>query len=141
MQTNKHVTRGVALLTGGVLGASALLHAAPASADKAQNYKTGAIALGVASAYYVLKGKTVPGAVAGAGAYYAYKKGRDIEKEDDNGRYDYRYRHDYRSRYPESRYPDSYSRYPDRDRYPDDYGYGYGFAPQSGAANAHPVLK
>lgn len=145
MQMNKRVTRGVALLTGGVLATSALFHPAPASAaDKSKTYKAGAVALGVASAYFVLKGQTVPGAVAGAGAYYAYKKSKDAENDrygrydDRYGRYDDRddrYRDDSYSRYPE----DSYGRYPGDNTYPNDYGYG--IAPRSKATTARPVLK
>ena len=79
--------RGVAVLTGGVIMASALFHATPAqAADNADNkkeklYKGGAVALGVLGAYFILKGKTLPGAGAAAGAYYAYKKGKDADKE------------------------------------------------------------
>ena len=74
----------LALLTGGVLMASALTATtAPAqAADKEKVYKGGAIALGVLGAYWVLKGKTIPGAAAAAGAYYAYKKGKDVDKND-----------------------------------------------------------
>jgi hypothetical protein len=152
MQLNKRVTRGVAVLTGGVLAASALFHPAPASAaDKSKTYKAGAVALGAASAYFILKGKTVPAAVAGAGAYYAYKKGKEAENDDYYGRYDERYRYDdrydysnrddYYSRYPnDPRYPDDYySRYPDRGTYPGDYGYRV--APQANTSDVRPVLK
>jgi len=78
--------RGVAVLTGGVIMASALFHPAPAQAadNKSEKlYKGGAVALGVLGAYFILKGKTIPGAAAGAGAYYAYKKGKDADKERD----------------------------------------------------------
>lgn len=75
----------LAVLTGGVMMASFISTAtAPAqAADKEKVYKGGAVALGVLGAYWVLKGKTVPGAAAAAGAYYAYKKGQDIN--DDSG--------------------------------------------------------
>ena len=77
-------TRGVAVLTGGVLAATALFHPAPVQADakKDKTYKAGAAALGVIGAYFILKGKTVPGAIAGAGAYYAYKKSKDAKNDD-----------------------------------------------------------
>lgn len=66
--------------------ASALFHPAPAQAADNKDeklYKGGAVALGVLGAYFVLKGKTIPGAAAAAGAYYAYKKGKDADKERD----------------------------------------------------------
>jgi hypothetical protein len=82
--------RATALATLGVLGAGALLQPAPAhAADKEKLYKGGAVALGVLGAYYIVKGKTIPGAIAGAGAYYAYKKGKDADN--DNDRYRDRY--------------------------------------------------
>jgi len=115
--------RGVAILTGGVLAASALFHPAPAQADekKDKTYKAGAAALGVLGAYFILKGKTVPGAIAGAGAYYAYKKSKDAKNDD-------RYSDD---RYNDDRYSDNYysnddrsNNYPNNnsdDYYADDY--------------------
>lgn len=113
--THKHFqTRAAAFLTLGVLGAGALLQPAPAhAADKEKLYKGGAVALGVLGAYYILKGKTVPGAIAGAGAYYAYKKGKDADNDD----------YDYRDRDRSSR--DTYPRYDNsrNDRYRDDYRY------------------
>lgn len=77
-------TRGIAVLTGGVLAASALFHptAAQADAKKDKSYKAGAAVLGVLGAYFILKGKTVPGAIAGAGAYYAYKKSKEAKNDD-----------------------------------------------------------
>lgn len=110
-------TRTVALATLGVLGVGALLQPAPAQAsNKEKLYKGGAVALGVLGAYYVVKGKTIPGAIAGAGAYYAYKKGKDADNDDDynyrrRDRYENRnsrnndYRYDYRNR-DNNRYPD-----------------------------------
>ena len=113
MNQNKTLkTRGAALTALGVLTVGALLQPAPAqAADKEKLYKGGAVALGVLGAYYIVKGKTIPGAIAGAGAYYAYKKGKDANK--DNDRYDNRnrssrndnYRTDYRNR-DDNRYPD-----------------------------------
>ncbi len=102
--------RGVAVLTGGVLAASALLHPAPAQADekKEKLYKGGAVALGVLGAYSILKGKTVPGAVAGAGAYYAYKKGKDVQNNDRHSENYYP-----NDRYSDERYPDDNDTYPD----------------------------
>ncbi len=79
-----HKMRGIAIFTGAVLAASALFHPAPAQAAQKQDklYKGGAAALGVLGAYFILKGKTVPGAIAGAGAYYAYKKGKEAKNDD-----------------------------------------------------------
>ena len=88
-------SRLLALATAGVLSASVLLAPAPARADKAKNYKYGAIALGVLGGVLLSKGKTVEGAaVLGAGAY-TYKKGEDARKAD---KYDnYRDRYGYRN--------------------------------------------
>lgn len=117
----------VALLTGGVLMASTLATTtAPAHAksSKEKLYKGGAVALGVLGAYWILKGKTVPGAVAAAGGYYAYKKGQE-ENDNDNDHYDWRrsnrdrdYRsHDRRSDSRSSRdYNRDYNRYDRNDR-------------------------
>jgi hypothetical protein len=79
-------TRSIALLTGGVLVATALV--VPTSAQAAENgktYKTGAAVLGVLSAILVAKGKTLPGAIAGAGAYYSYKKGQKTQNQEQYG--------------------------------------------------------
>ena len=84
MQNSNLKMRGVAALTGGVIAASVLFHPMPVQAADNKNeklYKGGAVALGVLGAYFILKGKTVPGAVAGAGAYYAYKKGKDANND------------------------------------------------------------
>lgn len=84
MLNSNRTVRGVAILTGGVIAASAVFHPAPAQAADSKNeklYKGGAVALGVLGAYFILKGKTIPGAVAGAGAYYAYKKGKDANND------------------------------------------------------------
>ncbi len=100
--------------------------------DKADAYKAGAAALGVLGAYYGVKGKNVPAIIAGAGAYYAYKKGRDADRDaNNNDRYRNR-RSDNRNTYPEdyNRYPDNGgyragnygypdNNYPDYNRYPD----------------------
>jgi hypothetical protein len=69
------------MLTGAVMASMALLPMQSAQADdkKSKTYKTGAIALGVLGAYMAVKGKTLPAVVAGAGAYYAYKKSKDAE--------------------------------------------------------------
>ncbi len=121
--------RGVALLTGGVLAASAffpMLGVTTARADektdrKSRQYKTGALVLGAATAYFALKSKkTVPAIVAGAGAYYAYKKSKELKNRPD--RYGYNPR-DYNSgKYdPNSNYPDPDYSNPDRDaQYPTD---------------------
>ena len=125
MLTNQRRNRGVAVLTGGAVAAAALLPglflAAPAqAADKKKTYKTGAIVLGAASAYLLLKGKTLPGALAGAGAYYAYKKSQKASS-------------DQYSQYPGDLYGQNQDVYPDGDSgyYPGDTGYdgqypGYG---------------
>ncbi|MBV9468103.1 MAG: hypothetical protein JO316_05680 [Abitibacteriaceae bacterium] len=94
MQLNQRMTRGIALLAGGAMAVSSF-HATPVqAADKGKTYKAGAAILGAASALMILKGKTLPGILAGAGAYYAYKKGKDAQNDqnyaqypDDNGRY------------------------------------------------------
>ena len=132
-------TRGMALLTGGVMAVSAFVPAlglSVARADeksdrKARQYKTGAIALGAAAAYFGLKSKNPVGAIAaGAGAYYAYKKSKEAKRQGGRDRY---------GNYPDD---DQYAQYPedndgygvdnrnsgrrDRDRYGrnDDTGYG-----------------
>ena len=73
----------IALLTGGVLAASAIALPAAHAAEskKEKQFKTGAVILGALGAYFVVKGKTVPAVVAGAGAYYAYKKSKDERNE------------------------------------------------------------
>lgn len=111
MKNLPHSSRILALLTAGVLSTGVLLHPAPARADKAKNYKYGAIALGAVGAYLLSKGKTVEGAaVLGAGAY-TYKKGEDARKSDNNN--DYRDRYNYRDR-NNNRYPNPT---PNRDQY------------------------
>lgn len=109
MQTNGKSIRGLALLTGGVMAASAFIHPLPAHAiDKGDAYKAGAVVLGAASAYMIIKGKTLPGVAAAAGAYYAYKKGRKEEREDQYSQYPgYPQYPGYRqpSNYPTNSYP------------------------------------
>jgi len=100
MQLNFKKSRSIALLTGGVLAASALMPMTPAHADKSKTYKAGAAILGAAGALMILKGKTLPGILAGAGAYYAYKQGQKAKDQDRYGQYpsnDPRY-----SQYPDS---------------------------------------
>lgn len=77
-------------LFGGVAAMMGVTMLTPqaAHADKADNYKYGAAALGILGAILGVKGKTLPAVLAGAGAYYAYEKGRDLEKEE---QYDNRY--------------------------------------------------
>ncbi len=100
MQTNGKNIRGLALLTGGVMAASAFIQPLPAHAvDKGDAYKAGAVVLGAASAYLIIKGKTLPGAAAAAGAYYAYKKGRKAERQDQYSQYP-------GQQYPGQQYPD-----------------------------------
>jgi hypothetical protein len=126
--------RSVALLTGGVLAASAflpMLGVATARADeksdrKSRQYKTGALVLGAATAYFALKSKkTVPAIVAGAGAYYAYKKSKDLKNRP--GRYGYNPgQRDPNRNYPDRNYPDPQYSNPDRDaQYPTDDTDGY----------------
>jgi len=113
-------------LLGGVTAMMGITMMVPqaAHADKAKNYKYGAAALGVLGAILVAKGKTIPGVLAGAGAYYAYKKGDKIQEQEKN-RYPY-YRRDkdrYDSRY-DNRYNDRYDdRYDNRYDNRDDYRY------------------
>lgn len=143
--------RGVAILTGGVLAASAIFQTAPAQADekKEKTYKTGAAALGVLGAYFILKGKTVPAAAAGAGAYYAYKKSKDVKNDD---RYSDNY--DPNDRYSNGSYSNGGDTYPDgswrtsssdtgtnrtNNRYPD-YDYN-GIAPAKNNTSSAVVLK
>ena len=110
MQNSISKSRGLALLTGGVLAASAFLpvlglstaHADEKSDRKARQYKTGAIALGAAAAYFGLKSKNPVGAIAaGAGAYYAYKKSKEAKQQGGRDRY---------GNYPDD---DQYAQYPD----------------------------
>ena len=100
-------TRGIALLTGGAVVALSLMPTTARADDakKERAYKYGAIGLGVASAILILKGKNVAGAAAGAGAYYAYKKSKDVERD---------------NRYPNY---DVYSQYPDNNSYPSNNSY------------------
>ena len=111
-------TRGVAILTGGVLAASALFHPTVAQADakKDKTYKAGAAALGVLGAYFILKGKTVPGAIAGAGAYYAYKKGKQAKNDDRSS--DNRSSDNY---YSDASHSDNYPNNNSDDYYADNY--------------------
>jgi len=79
--TNRGV-RGVATLTGVAVATSAFVPMQAAQAtDKEKAYKTGAIALGALGAVLAVKGKTLPAVVAGAGAYYAYKKSKDADND------------------------------------------------------------
>lgn len=98
----KNGRKNVALLSGAVMLSSTLgasfLTAAPARAEetkKSKQLKTGAIALGALSAYYALKGKAAPAAIAGAGAYYVYKKSEDEQN---------RYGDNSDERYPDDQY-------------------------------------
>jgi hypothetical protein len=138
LQFHSRKTKVVALLTGGVIMASAMATTtAPAqAADKEKLYKGGAVALGVLGGYWLLKGKTLPGAAAAVGAYYAYKKGK---QEDD--------RYSDNNVYPDSRYSVNTNRnnerisnntYPDY-RAPQDYGYA-GMDSRSGSGSTL-VLK
>lgn len=102
MKTTPRKMRSIALLTGAAVMSLTLIQPAPAQAggkDKEKLYKGGAAALGVLGAYWILDGKTIPGAAAAAGAYYAYKKGQDVDNDDRYYRDDrYGDRYDNRSR-------------------------------------------
>jgi hypothetical protein len=119
-----HKVRSLFLLSGvtAMMGATLMVPQA-AHADKAQNYKIGATALGVLGVVLAAKGKTGPALLAGAGAYYAYEKGKDAEQDEwyDNrydryDHYDYNYR-DYN--YRNDHYYDNgrYDRYDNHNRY------------------------
>jgi len=110
-------------LLGGVsamMGATMMV-SQPARADKAQNYKVGATALGILGAVLAVKGKTLPAIAAGAGAYYAYEKGKDAEN--DNRYNDYRWNNNRYNRNDNSRnyYGD---RYDNNNRYDSNIPYG-----------------
>ena len=89
MKTSTQV-RGLALLTGGVLAVSSFTAPGVQAKTSRQDYKTGAVVLGALGVILATKGETIPAVVAGAGAYYAYKKSQDK-------------RHNYANRYPASR--------------------------------------
>jgi hypothetical protein len=120
-------SRSIALIAGGAVLAMALAPAtarADDSREKEKNYKTGAAVLGAASALLILKGKNVAGALAGAGAYYAYKKGQEIKQEREQySDYDVYSQYPGDDRYPDNSYPSNsypeYSTYPEYDTYPD----------------------
>lgn len=125
--TNSRKLRGALLLTGAVFTASTL-NAGSAQATSRKDYKTGAAVLGALGVILAVKGKTLPAAVLGAGAYYSYKKGQDT--------------YDGANRYPRNarnnRDRDRYSRNDnyDANRYPDNNNYGnYG----NGSYNAGDV--
>lgn len=101
MYIKPRTTRFVAFATAGILASSALLSATPAHADSSKSWKTGALGLGALGAYWLSQGKTLEGAAAVAGGYYAYKKGRDEQREEhnDDWRWDRRGRND-RNDYP-----------------------------------------
>lgn len=129
LQTQSRKMKTLALLTGGVLMASATVTTtAPAhAADKEKLYKGGAVALGVLGAYFLIKGKTLPAVAAGAGAYYAYKKGKDADSDNNvvaNG-----------DVYPDGRY--SYNDSTSSSSYPEynspDYGYSSAVPSQNGS--------
>ena len=127
LQLHSRKTKLSALVAGGVLMASALATtSAPAQADtsKEKLYKGGAVALGVLGGYWILKGKTLPGAAAAAGAYYAYKKGKDEGNRDD--------------RYGGDVYPDGNYSSSNNNRYP---YYGYSGVAPSASNNGSVVLK
>ena len=124
-------------MTGALMTSSAPAQAA----DNDKLYKGGGIALGVLGAYMILKGKTVPGAVAAGAGYYAYKKGQKEEKRNSDRYSDYRYDDRYNDRYNDrydSRYDDRYDDY----RYDDDYRYNdYGYNSAAPQSNGKVVLK
>jgi hypothetical protein len=125
-----HKVRSMLMLSGvAAMMGTTMMVSQPARADKAQNYKIGAAALGVLGVVLAAKGKTAPALLAGAGAYYAYEKGKDAENDE---RYDYRYGNRYNDYYQNDNYYGNYgsynnydNRYGDRD-YNGDYGNRYG---------------
>lgn len=90
--------RAIALLTGFALATTAFGIAPAHAAEKSKKLKYGAIAAGVAGAYFLSKGKTVPAAVLGGAGYYAYKKSEKARDEERFGSNRDRYRSD-RDRY------------------------------------------
>ncbi|HEX8550409.1 MAG TPA: hypothetical protein VF681_02520 [Abditibacteriaceae bacterium] len=158
--------RSIALFTGGVIAASLFASAAPArAAESNKTYKTGAIVLGAAAAIFAAKGKQLPAVVAGAGAYYAYKKSQEANNRygnNDGNAYpgeDYAYGGDYQQN-DQPYYDDSNDQpyygdygnandappyygndgaYADNGGFPD-YGYGFRAAPRIGK-NAKPALR
>ncbi len=111
-----HKVRSLFLIGGvsAMMGATMMVPQA-ARADKAQNYKYGAAALGVLGVILAAKGKTLPAVVAGAGAYYAYEKGKDAKNEER-----------YNDRYGDHRWNDNrYDRNDHRDNSHDYYGDRY----------------
>jgi hypothetical protein len=118
MQNNGQI-RGLAILTGSVLAASALIAPAPARADKADNLKIGATVLGGAAAILAAKGKTLPAAIAGAAGYYAYKKGRDADRKKNDYPYAGNPAYGQYPQYPGNNYPTS--GYPTSGNYPSNY--------------------
>jgi len=108
MKTSTKV-RGLALLTGGVLAVSSLTAPGVQAKTSRKDYKTGAVVLGALGVILATKGETVPAVVAGAGAYYAYKKSQDR-------RHNYNYANRYptsRSRYSSSNRNNNQNVYPD----------------------------
>jgi hypothetical protein len=92
-----------------------------ARADTAQNYKIGAAALGVLGVVLAAKGKTAPALLAGAGAYYAYEKGKDAENDE---RYDYYYGNRYNGYYQNDNHYGNYGSHNNyRNRYNNDNRY------------------
>ena len=127
MQNNGRI-RGLAIVTGGVLAASAFLAPAPVQADKSDTLKIGASVLGAAAAVLAAKGKTVPAAIAGAAGYYVYKKGRDEDRKKND--YPYYGQAGNYPQYPAGTYP-SYpsNNYPTSGNYPTYGGYPTGNYP------------
>ncbi len=93
-------TRIVLLAVAAVLSLTLLAPLASFASSKGK--KNVAIGLGVVSAYYLIKGKTLPGLVAGAGAYYMYKQSQNDRqherwasyREHRNNRYSHHSRND-----------------------------------------------
>jgi hypothetical protein len=130
IQNNGRI-RGLAIITGGVLAASALLVPTSAKADKSDTLKIGASVLGAAAAVLAAKGKTVPAAVAGAAGYYVYKKGRDEDRKKNN--YPYYGQAGTYPQYPAGTYPS----YPSNN-YPTQGGYPTGNYPTSYPTSNYP---
>ena len=80
-------TKHAALLVAVALLSPALMPQSAQAVDlkDEKTLKTGAAVLGAVGAYYVAKGKTLKGVLAGAAGYYAYKKSKEVENERTSG--------------------------------------------------------
>lgn len=76
----KHISKGISLATLAILGATALVHAPEAQAQRSKGRRNTTIALGAVTAYGLLKGNKKVAIVGGLGTAYAYKRYRDSGK-------------------------------------------------------------